>query len=181
MEKTRGRHSASFRPCVRPSTPAQGTWLPPAPPTLPLLQILLIYPNWLLLPLLPYTDTRQGLGQYLLLLHFHDQPVAPPIPPFKRAQTSSPDKSSHLQPQEPPQSPPPQAPVVDNSQVHSPGSIIKRPLFHCGPIAGNSNYNIKDLHNEHFYDIPAFVALPELRDSMGLMQRYSLQPFMTPC
>ena len=50
----------------------------------------------------------------------------------------------------------------------------------CGPILGNSDYNGKDLRNEHFYDFPAFSALHELRDSMRLVQRYSLEPFMTP-
>ena len=38
----------------------------------------------------------------------------------------------------------------------------------------------KDLHNEHFYDLTAFAALPELWDSMRPVQRYHLEPFMTP-
>ena len=113
-------------------------------------------------------------------------PPSPPHPwlgcspsPPKRARTSSLGESSHLQAHEPPQSPPPPAPPTDNSQVHSLRSMIRRPLFHCGLIAENSNYSGKDLHNEHFYDLSAFAALLELRDSMRLVQRYHLEPFMT--
>ena len=58
--------------------------------------------------------------------------------------------------------------------------MIRRPIFHCDLIAGNSDCSGKDLHNENFYDIPAFATLPELRDSMRLVQRYHLKPFMTP-
>ena len=58
--------------------------------------------------------------------------------------------------------------------------MIRRPLFHRGPIVGNSDYSGKDLHNEHFYDLSAFSALLELRDSMRLVQPYHLEPFMTP-
>ena len=71
--------------------------------------------------------------------------------------------------QEPPQSSPPHAPVADNSHVHYPRSIIRRPLFQCGPITSNFDRSGKDLHNEHFYNIPAFAALLELRDSVGLL------------
>ena len=36
------------------------------------------------------------------------------------------------------------------------------------------------MHYETYYDFPAFVADPELRGSMNLVQRYSLKPFITP-
>ena len=58
--------------------------------------------------------------------------------------------------------------------------MIRRPLFHYDPIVGNSDCSGKDLHNEHFYDLLAFAALLEFRDSMRLVQRYHLEPFMTP-
>ena len=35
------------------------------------------------------------------------------------------------------------------------------------------------MHNETYYDFLAFAL--ELRDSMRLVQRYFLEPFMTPC
>ena len=36
------------------------------------------------------------------------------------------------------------------------------------------------MHNETYYDFLAFAADPKLRDSMRLVQRYSLEHFMTP-
>ena len=36
------------------------------------------------------------------------------------------------------------------------------------------------MHIKIYYDLPAFAEDPELRDSMFLVQRYSLEPFMTP-
>ena len=61
-----------------------------------------------------------------------------------------------------------------------PPSIIRRPYFHCNPIPGNSNCSERDLHNEIYYDLPAFAEDLEFRDSMQLVQCYSLDPFMTP-
>ena len=37
----------------------------------------------------------------------------------------------------------------------------------------------KDFHGESYYNIPALAADPRFRDSMQLVQRYSLLPFMT--
>ena len=62
----------------------------------------------------------------------------------------------------------------------SPASIIQQPLFNCNPIPGNADCSERDLHDEIFYDLPSFSADPELRDSMLIVQRYSLDPFMTP-
>ena len=39
-------------------------------------------------------------------------------------------------------------------------------LFHYGPIAGNSDCNTREVHHEIYFDLPAFAADPELRDSM---------------
>ena len=36
------------------------------------------------------------------------------------------------------------------------------------------------MHSEVYYDLPAFAEDPELINSMRLVQRYSLEPFMTP-
>ena len=62
----------------------------------------------------------------------------------------------------------------------SPASIIRRPYFHYSPIPGNADCSERDFHNEIYYDFPAFFEDPKLRDSMRLVQRYSLEPFMTP-
>ena len=113
----------------------------------------------------------------------------PPSPPHprpswsaplsKRARTSGPGESSNSRPSEP-QSPPHQglagAPPLDLS----PASIIRRPLFHCNLIPGNADCSERDLHDEVYYDFSSFSADAELRDLMLLVQRYSLEPFMTP-
>ena len=97
-----------------------------------------------------------------------------------RARTSGLGESSASRAQEHLSSPTQEGPASDIPQDESPGSIIRRPILHCGPIPGNSDCSSKDLHNEYFYDFLAFAALPELRDSMQLVQRYSLDLFMTP-
>ena len=120
---------------------------------------------------------------------FHTQvgpiPPSPPhprpsrrAPPSKRARTSGPGESSSSRPQEP-QSPPHQglarAPPLDLS----PASIIRQPLFYYNPIPRNADCSGRDLHDEVHYDLLALAEDPELRDSMLLVQRYSLKPFMT--
>ena len=65
-------------------------------------------------------------------------------------------------------------------EMDSPSFVIKRPLFPCAPIAGNVDCSIKEFHDENFYVIPAFSNQSKLWDSMGLIHRYSLEPFMTP-
>ena len=73
-----------------------------------------------------------------------------------------------------------QGPADDLPPDLSLASIIQRPLFHCGPIVGNSDCSTKKVHCEIYYDVPAFAADPELKDSMTRVQRYSLEAFMTP-
>ena len=99
-------------------------------------------------------------------------------PPLKRARTSGLGESSSSRPQGP-YSPPVQGPADDLPPDLSPASIIRCPFFHCGPITGNSDYSTREVHCD-IYDFPAFAADPELRDSMRLVQWYSLEPFMTP-
>ena len=114
-------------------------------------------------------------------------PPSPPHPrpsqrasPSKRARTSGLGDSSSSRPLEP-QSPPTQGPIGDLPSNLSPASIIRGPYFHYNPIPGNANCSERDLHSEIYYDLPAFVEDPEFRDSMRLVHRYSLEPFMTPC
>ena len=42
------------------------------------------------------------------------------------------------------------------------------------------DYRAKDFHGESYYDIPTLAVNPRFRDSMRLVHRYSLLPFMTP-
>ena len=53
-------------------------------------------------------------------------------------------------------------------------------MFSCDPIPGNVNLHARDFHMESYYDIPALTVDQRFRDSMRLIQRYSLLPFMTP-
>ena len=53
-------------------------------------------------------------------------------------------------------------------------------MFSCGPILGNVNCRARDFHGESNCDMPALAADPRFKDSMRLVQRYSLLPFMTP-
>ena len=76
--------------------------------------------------------------------------------------------------------PPHQGPAGAPPLDLSPSFIIQWPLFHCNPIPRNANCSERDLHDEVYYDLPSFSADPELRDSLLLVQRYSLELFMTP-
>ena len=48
------------------------------------------------------------------------------------------------------------------------------------PIPGNTALHARDFQQESFYDVPALRADPRFRDSMRLIEDYSLLPFMTP-
>ena len=109
----------------------------------------------------------------------HHQQPSRRAPPPKRARTWGPSESSSSRPQEP-HSPPIQRPTDDFPLDLSPPSIIRRPFFHSGPVIGNSDYSSREVHSETYYDFPSFAADPKLRDSIRLVQRYSLEPFMTP-
>ena len=106
----------------------------------------------------------------------HPRPARRASPP-KRDRTSSPGESSTSRSQVPP-SPPYQG--IDGAPDLSPASIIRRPFFPCSPIPGNVDCRERDFHREVYYDLPAFAEDPELRDSLLLMQRYHLEPFMAP-
>ena len=53
-------------------------------------------------------------------------------------------------------------------------------MYSCDPIPGNVNLHARDFHGEPYYDIPALTVDQRFRDSMRLIRRYSLLPFMTP-
>ena len=97
--------------------------------------------------------------------------------PSKQARTSGPGESSSSRPQP---SPSTSAAEVTSSPQLSPASSIRRPLFVGHPIPGNVRLNSRDFHGESYYDVPALIAEPRFRDSMRLIEHYSLLPFMTP-
>ena len=98
--------------------------------------------------------------------------------PFKRARISGPGESSCSR-LEPSRSPAAQGPAQSSPRL-SPASRIRCLLFHYDPIPRNVDCRAKDFHGESYYDIPALSADPRFRDSMSLVHRYSLLPFMTP-
>ena len=104
----------------------------------------------------------------------HPKP-AQRAPPAKRAQTSGPGESSSSRSRDPPF--PPYQGVVGAPDLFL-GSIIRRPYFPYDPIPGNVSCRDRDYHGELYYDLPAFAADPRLRESMVLIQRYHLEPFM---
>ena len=97
--------------------------------------------------------------------------------PSKRARTSGPGESSSSRPQP---SPATSAAKATSSPQLSPASRIRRPLFIGNPIPGNVRLHRREFHGESYYDVPALMADPRFRDSMRLIEHYSLLPFMMP-
>ena len=97
--------------------------------------------------------------------------------PSKRARTSGLGESSSSRPQSSPVTS--TAEAISSPQL-SPASRIRRPLFVGNPIPGNVRLYRRGFHQESYYDVPALTADPRFRDSMRLIEDYSLLPFMTP-
>ena len=95
--------------------------------------------------------------------------------PSKQARTSGPGESSSSKPEPSPST----AEAISSPQL-SPASRIRRPLFVGHPIPGNVGLHSRDFHGESYYDVPALMADHRFRDSMRLIEHYSLLPFMTP-
>ena len=95
--------------------------------------------------------------------------------PSKQARTSGPGESSSSKPE-----PSPSAAEATSSPQLSPASRIRRPLFVGHPIPGNVRLHRIEFHGESYYDVPALMADPRFRDSMRLIEHYSLLPFTTP-
>ena len=97
--------------------------------------------------------------------------------PSKRARTSGPGESSSSRP---PSSPPAAAAEETHSPQLSPASRIRRPMYVGHPIPGNADIRSRPFQQESFYDVPGLMADPRYQESMRLIERYSLLPFMTP-
>ena len=174
MVRTRGR-SCRLRPRVRFSTPereeqASDPASVPAPVPAPIPDPV---PE-------AVPEEPQGFRRYQTRMG----PRAPsPVPqrrsrrarPSKRARTSRPGESSSSRPE-----PSPSAVEATSSPQLSPAWRIRRPLLVGHPIPGNARLHSRDFHGESYYDIPALMADPRFRDSMRLIEHYSLLPFMTP-
>ena len=97
--------------------------------------------------------------------------------PSKRARTSGPGESSSSRP---PPSPVASATEATSSPQLSPASRIRRPMFVGNPIQGNARLHRRPFQQESYYDVPGLRADPRYRESMRLIEEYSLLPFMTP-
>ena len=171
MVRTRG--GSRLRPRVRFSTPEREEQAPapapdPAPVPVPIPEVV--------------SEEPQGFKRYQTQMG----PRAPsPVPqrrsrrarPSKRARTSGPGESSSSRPQ---QSSATSAAEETSSPQLSPASRIRRPLFVGNPIPGNVRLHRREFHQESYYDVPALMADPRFRDSMRLIEHYSLLPFMRP-
>ena len=169
MVRTRG--GSRLRPRVRFSTPEREAPAPaqvPAPIPVPIPEAV--------------PEEPQGFRRYQIRMG----PRAPsPVPqrrakrarPSKRARTSGPGESSSSRP---PPSPVTSTAETTSSQQLSPTSRIRRPMYVGHPIPGNTALHSRDFQQESFYDVPALRADPRFRDSMRLIEDYSLLPFMTP-
>ena len=165
MVRTRG--GSRLRPRVRFSTPEREEQTPvpaPVPASVPA----------------SVPEEPQGFRRYQTRMG----PRAPsPVPqrrsrrawPSKRARTSGLGESSSSRPQP---SPVTSAAEAASSPQLSPASRIRRPLFVGNPIPGNVRLHHREFHQESYYDVPAIMADPRFRDSMRLIELYSLLPFM---
>ena len=172
MVRTRG--GSRLRPLVRFSTPEREGSVHPAPAPVPA-PVPSPVPE-------AVPEEPQGFRRYQTWMG----PRAPsPVPqrrvrrarPSKRTRTSDPGESSSSWPQP---SPVTSTAEATSSPQLSPASRIRRPLFVGNPIPGNVRLHRRPFHQESYYDVPALRADPRFRDSMRLIEDYSLLPFMTP-
>ena len=167
MVRTRG--GSRVRPRVRFSTPEREAAAPvPAPVPSPIPEAV--------------PDEPLGFRRYQTRMG----PWAPsPVPrrrarrarPSKRARISGPGESSSARP---PPSPVTSATEATSSPQLSPASRIRRPMFVGNPIPGNTRLHSRSFQQESFYDVPGLRADSRYRESMRLIEEYSLLPFMTP-
>ena len=97
--------------------------------------------------------------------------------PSKRARTSGPSESSSSRPQP---SPATSAAEATSSPQLSPATRIRRSLFVGNPIPRNVRLHRREFHQESYYDISVLMVDHRFRDSMRLIEHYSLLPFITP-
>ena len=166
MVRTRG--GSRLRPRVRFSTPEreeQAPIQPPVPAPVP--------------EAVP--EEPQGFRRYQTRMG----PRAPsPVPqwrsktarPYKRTRTTGPRESSSSRPQPLPST---SVAKATSSPQLSPASRIQQPLFTGTPIPGNVDLRATEFHQESYYDVPGLTVDPIFRDTMRLIEHYSLLPFMT--
>ena len=171
MVRTRG--GSRLRPRVRFSTPEREEQAQvPAPDPA---QVPALVPE-------AVPEEPQGFRRYQMWMG----PRAPSLVPQHRSRRAWPSKRTRtLGPGESSSSRPPQSPATSaveetSSPQLSPASRIRRPLFVGNPIPGNVRLHRREFHQDSYYDVPALMADHRFRDSMSLIEHYSLLPFMRP-
>ena len=184
MVRTRG--GSRVRPRVRFSTPEREAAAPvPAPVPTPVPEPEVVAP----VPAPEPSPVPEAVPDEPLGFRRYQTRVGPrapsPVPqrrarrvrPSKRARTAGPGESSSSRP---PSSPVAAAAEETHSPQLSPASRIRRPMFVGHPILGNADISSRPFQQESFYDVPGLMADPRYQESMRLIERYSLLPFMTP-
>ncbi|RVX04801.1 hypothetical protein CK203_025008 [Vitis vinifera] len=99
--------------------------------------------------------------------------VPPPMssPPPKRTRISGPGESSRAPPS------PPASTIPGSSHL---AEVLKRPMIAGPPLLGNTNIKDRPFHDEICMEHETLRLLPELEESYRLLQRYHIEPFMTP-
>ena len=100
-------------------------------------------------------------------------PVPPPVssPPPKRTRISGPGESSRAPPS------PPASTIPGSSHL---AEVLKRPMVAGPPLPGNTDIRDRPFHDEICMEHETLRLLPELEESYRLLQRYHIEPFMTP-
>ena len=170
MVRTRG--GSRLRPRVRFSTPEREEQAPvPAP-----------VPDPVPAPVPEaVSEEPQGFRRYQTRMG----PRAPSLVPQRRYRRARPSKLAlNSGPGESSSSRPHPSQAISSVEATSspqlsPASRIRRPLFVGNPIPGNVRLHCREFHQESYYDVPALMADHRFRDSMRLIEHYSLLPFMT--
>ncbi|RVW63875.1 Retrovirus-related Pol polyprotein from transposon 17.6 [Vitis vinifera] len=100
--------------------------------------------------------------------------LVPPLvssPPPKRTRISGPGESSRAPPS------PPASTIPGSSHL---AEVLKRPMIAGPPLPGNTDVRDRPFHDEICMEHETLRLLLELEESYRLLQRYHIEPFMTP-
>ncbi|RVW11762.1 hypothetical protein CK203_089782 [Vitis vinifera] len=72
---------------------------------------------------------------------------------------------------------PPASTIPGSSHV---AQVLKRPMIAGPPLPGNTDIRDRPFHDEICMEHETLRLLPELEESYRFLQRYHIEPFMTP-
>ncbi|RVW76311.1 hypothetical protein CK203_049827 [Vitis vinifera] len=112
---------------------------------------------------------EKGPDDHLVFQGTSATPVSSPPP--KRTRISGPGESSRTPPS------PPASTIPGPSHLTE---VLKRPMIAGPPLPGNTDIRDRPFHDEICMEHETLRLLPELEESYRLLQRYHIEPFMTP-